>query len=268
MKKHILLKNIIVLGLVSLSLSVSAQENEASSDDAVSEVEAIERELTRSAPVVEDVPVTDAEQKPVTFSTLSELAPFSEVSVLQKRFLPKTGRLQGFVGFSNVVNDPWFFGVGATLKGAYHLNEKWGLEGVASFISNSERQAVTDISKEHNVKPTEFIQISGYYGLHLMWTPIYGKTTWFNQRIVPFDMYFTGGLGSSTVETGSGGSTFHLGTGQLYALTKSMGFRWDLSWNFVQATPNSSTGNAKEGSYNNLVLSAGVSFFFPEAKYR
>lgn len=268
MKKYTLFKKLIVLGVLGFSLSVSAQDSDAPSEDAVSEVEAIERELTRSAPVAEEVPVSEAEQKPVTFSTLGELAPFSEVSVLQKRFLPKTGRFQGFVGLSNVVNDPWFFGVGATLKGAYHLNEKWGLEGVASFISNSERQAAKDLNSQHDVAPTEFIQISGYYGLHLMWTPIYGKTTWFNQRIVPFDMYFTGGLGSSTVDTGSGGSTFHLGTGQLYALTKSMGFRWDLSWNFVQAKPDSSTGNAKEGNWNNLVLSAGVSFFFPEAKYR
>lgn len=268
MKTDAILRNSVLIGLLSLSFAVSAQENEGSSEDAVSEVEAIERELSRNTPVVEEIPVSEAEQKPVTFSTLGELAPFSEVSILQKRFLPKTGRFQGYVGLSNVVNDPWFFGIGATLKGAYHLNEKWGLEGVASFISNSERQAAKDLNSQHNVAPTEFIQISGYYGLHLMWTPIYGKTTWFNQRIVPFDMYFTGGLGSSTVDTGSGGSTFHLGTGQLYALTKSTAFRWDLSWNFVQAKPNSSTGNAKEGNYNNLVLSAGVSFFFPEAKYR
>lgn len=268
MRKYYYLHLLVFSALLGASAHSYAQEGEPSAEDAVSEVEAIERELTRSSPVVEEVPLSEAEQKPVTFSTLGELAPFSEVSVLQKRFLPKTGRFQGFVGLSNVVNDPWFFGVGATLKGAYHLNEEWGLEGVASFISNSEREAAKDLNSQHNVAPSEFIQISGYYGLHLMWTPIYGKTTFFNQRIIPFDMYFTGGLGSSTVDTGSGGSTFHLGTGQLYAWSKSMGFRWDLSWNFVQAKPNSSTGNAKEGNYNNLVLSAGVSFFFPEAKYR
>jgi outer membrane beta-barrel protein len=85
-------------------------------------------------------------------------------------------------------------------------------------------------------------------------------------------MYFAfGGGTSSTNSQEKSVPALHVGTGQIFALTKSMAFRWDYSWNFYQATPVSdaaSTSAPSKSNYNDLVFTAGVSFFFPEANYR
>ncbi|MCE3009083.1 MAG: outer membrane beta-barrel domain-containing protein [Proteobacteria bacterium] len=267
----------IFLVIVNFSVSSWAQ----SADDSIlppeanSELDIIEQELEKNrtpqpAPLIEG---PQADNKLENFTGLGTLAPFSEISVIQKRFLPKTGRFQAYGSFANVVNDPWFMGIGVSGRLAYYFTEAWGVEATGSFLSNSERQSAKDLYEEHRVRPDSFIHAKSYMGLAAIWTPIYGKTTLFNQRIIPFDMYFTAGAGSSALDGGTGGSTIHTGTGQIYAINKSMGFRWDLSWNFIRAraTPKSDSGEGKPGSegyYNNLILSAGISWFFPEAKYR
>jgi len=85
-------------------------------------------------------------------------------------------------------------------------------------------------------------------------------------------MYFSAGMGSSSTNSQEGtNTTFHVGTGQIFALSKSMAFRWDYSWNMYKATPvaDSALGTAPESNnYNDLILTAGVSFFFPEVSSR
>ncbi len=154
--------------------------------------------------------------------------------------------------------------MGADVRGAYHLTEAWAVELQGVFLSNSKRQSVDDLEKQHGVKTDSIITPKGYMGGSIMWSPIYGKMGLLNRRIIPFDMYFQLGGGSTTVDGGTAGSTMHFGLGQIYALSKGMGFRWDFSWNSFSATP---TGGSAQG-FNNLLLSVGMSFFFPEAKYR
>ena len=115
---------------------------------------------------------------------------------------------------------------------------------------------------------------NNYLGLDAVWTPIYGKMSLFNRRIVPFDMYFSLGAGQTGLTNAkvSSATSFHVGTGQIFAMSKGIGLRWDLSWNFYNATPQPSTGVTStppgESQFNNLLLTIGASFFFPEAKYR
>jgi hypothetical protein len=87
--------------------NIGAQEEE--SYDTSSDVDQVEAELekrTARNPVKENT--ADKNEKLEDFSGLGNLAPFSEISVIQKRFLPKTGRFQLFGGLTSVVNDPWF----------------------------------------------------------------------------------------------------------------------------------------------------------------
>lgn len=255
--------SLLICALVIFSSQAYAQEEE--NFDTSTELDQIEAEIERPAQTQkQEVNDPVANEQVEDLSGLSRLAPFSEVSVIQRRFQPKTGRFQFFAGLTNIVNDPWFLGIGADLRLDYHFSETWGVELQGSFLNNSERQAIKDLDSENNVKTSSVISFKGYTGAALMWTPIYGKMGYFNSRIIPFDMYFSLGAGNTSVANGSGGSTIHFGTGQVYALSKGMGFRWDFSWNAVKAKP---TG-ASETNFNNLLLSLGVSFFFPEAGYR
>lgn len=242
---------------------VKAQSEEAS--DNTSDVDQIEAEVENKVRKEAYPEVVPEREPPIeNFAGLGKIAPFSEVSVIQRRFLPKTGRFQFFGGVANIVNDPWFFGIGMNAKLAYHLTETWSLEGTGIFIQNSERTAAKELQSNHRVQTSSIVTMKGYTGASLVWTPIYGKLSYGNRRILPFDMYFSVGGGATSVDGGSAGSTLSFGTGQVYALSKAMAFRWDFAWNNFSATP---TG-ASSQSFNSLLLTAGLSFFFPEAKYR
>ena len=203
---------------------------------------------------------------------LSHLVPFRDVSVIQKKYLPKTGRMQLYGALGLTTNTPWFNNYGARLGFSYYFTESFGLELSGIFISSSEREVAKEIREYNHLRPDQFIYTKGYYGLDLVWVPIYGKLSYVDNRIIPFDMYFTVGGGlSNTNSQERDVPTLHIGTGQVFALSKSWAFRWDYSFNIFQATPLqdvSATTTASKGSYNDLILTAGISFFFPEASER
>lgn len=250
--------------VVALLAPVFASAQNADSE----ELNIIEMELEKAAP---PAPAPRAFQEQTAkdtaitgFSGLGTLAPFSEISVIQKRYLPKTGRFQLFGGLTTVTNDPFFLTFGGVAKASYFFSETWGVELNYFGLTTSNRQGTDDLRSELNVTTENLVYSKSYVGLDLMFVPIYGKMTWFNQKIVPFDLYFSGGLGTTATQSGENAATLHLAAGQIFAISKAYAFRWDFSWNFFNAT-----GIDKSTStFNNLFLTVGMSWFFPEASYR
>jgi outer membrane beta-barrel protein len=119
------------------------------------------------------------------------------------------------------------------------------------------------------VTTASLVTPQSYYGLDFKYTPIYGKMAFGNKTLTPFDMYFSGGLGQTSYNNGSA-PTLHLGTGQIFAMSKAFALRWDFSWNFFQATTyiNSTQTVGSSAIFNNLFVLLGASWFFPEATYR
>lgn len=203
---------------------------------------------------------------------LNQLAPFSDVSVIQKKFLPKTERFQFYTAAGLMTNSPWFNNVGIKLNLGYNFIESLAIETSVTILAGSESQSAKEIRSNNNLQPDKFVFTKNNVLIDLVWSPIYGKISSLDQDIIPFDMYFSVGGGvSGTNAQEKTAPTFHVGTGQVFALSKSMAFRWDYSWSSYQATPAAdatSTSAPAKGSYNDLILTAGVSFFFPEASYR
>ncbi len=204
---------------------------------------------------------------------LNRLSPFREVSVIQKKYLPKTERFQFYAAGGTTTNSPWFLNLGVKVNVGYFFTESLGVEVGGMFLSNSERDVSKEIREINKLQPEKFVNTKSHVGVDLVWAPIYGKVTFVNDRIIPFDMYFSGGIGSSSTNSQEGtNTTYHIGTGQIFALGKSMAFRWDYSWNMYQATPvadsSLATSKAESNTYNDLILTAGVSFFFPEVSNR
>jgi outer membrane beta-barrel protein len=234
------------------------------------DVDTVEAEIEKSAP--KQKPVTEKkieDEKIEKFEDLVKLSSFSEVSVIQKRFLPKTKRFQAFAGLNYLTNDPWYWGMGVSGKFGYFFTEAWGIEASGSVFSTSEKQAIKDLRDSHAVSTSSLVTSKSFLGLDCVWTPVYGKLGLNNRKIIPFDMYFAAGFGNSGTSDSKSAATLHLGTGQIFALSKSMGVRWDFSWNRYSATvKDDTTGNSSSSTFDNLLLTLGVSFFFPEAKYR
>lgn len=270
----------IFAGSLLMTVLAVAQEPALPGDEQT-DMDTIEAELQKSRPVEPSKAASERRsggvQKPEKISDLGKLSPFSEISVIQRRFLPKTERFQFNIGLSTVANDPWFFGTGIGGRFGYSFKENLALELSYAFMGTSPKDSVKDLKTENSVNTDSIVTLKSLVGIHGVWSPIYGKLSLFNKRIVPFDMYFAGGIGTAGLTNARSSSTtaFHVGTGQIFAMSKSVGLRWDLSFNFFTATPNPTvdpltglTSNPSAGSFNTALLMIGASFFFPEAKYR
>lgn len=281
---------ILILSTLLMCKSLHAQDKTTAPELNDQEVISIE-DLYKNAPAPETVPVkveTSADEKKeieiIQNSTeyknsqiknivdLNTLAPFNDVSVIQKRFLPKTERLQLYGALGLTTNSPWFTNAGGKLNLSYHFTEKWGVELSGLFLSSSEKDSSKDIRNNNNLQPERFVLTKSNIGADIVWAPIYGKITSLNNEITPFDMYFSFGAGQSATNAQEKNvTTFHVATGQIFAISKSTAFRWDYSWYLYQATPqvdSLSSSPPVKNTYNDLVFTAGVSFFFPEAGYR
>ena len=281
MKKHLV--KILFFALLTVNVKIYAQEQGLDDSEIIS-VEGMYN--AQPLPKVNQIKKNDALPTQLTNSgadnsnrvqevkdlkDLNKLAPFREVSVIQKKFLPKTERFQLFVGASAMTNTPWYNNFGGKLNLSYNFTESLGIELQSTFLTSSESKSVKEIRDNNLLNAEQFVYTKSYYGVDLVWSPIYGKMTSLDRKIIPFDMYFSIGGGTSVTNSKEkNNSTLHIGTVQIFALSKSMAFRWDYSFNTFAATPQStaSNSNPSQGGYNDLIFTAGVSFFFPEAGYR
>lgn len=285
------MRYLIILVIANLSLEgnwVLAQQSQALDDQEVISVENLYKnsQTPAIAPKASEI-ISQQEQKEQheinnnadvqnskikSLADLNKLAPFSDVSVIQKKFLPKTGRFQLYTAGGLATNSPWFINLGFKANLAYHFTESFGIEASSMLLSSSEGESAKEIRTNNSLQPDKFVIAKYNIGLDLIWSPIYGKISTLENEIIPFDMYFAFGAGM----TGTNAQeptvpTFHIGAGQIFAISKSMAFRWDYSWSFYQATPVAdlaSTSAPSKSNYNDLIFTAGVSFFFPEAGYR
>jgi len=244
--------------VLSFSLPVFSQTEDQELDTIEAEIKKTETKKSEEQKEKERA----ADLKVDNLADLSKLSAFSDIAVMQRRYMPKTGRFQMNAGLSTMVNDPWNTSLGVNVRGSYNFTEMWGIEGQGFFMSTSQSVAAQDLFSQHNVNAkTSFGALSSYYGAHILWTPFYGKISLFNLRIIPFDMYFTAGGGTTNLDGGpvSTAPTFSVGTGQIFALSRSAAFRWDLTWNMY---------SIPSGSINNILLSFGASLYIPEATYR
>lgn len=205
-------------------------------------------------------------------SNLNQLELFDDIATIQKRFLPKTKRFEGFIGISTTINDAFFSQNGLNGRLGYYFSERWGVEANVGWFKSSDK-AVTTSLQNIAVNTGGQVATDLFYCLDIKWVPIYGKYAYFNKKIIPFDLYFMAGIGKSNVFTRNSSLqivqdspiTFQVGSGQIFSISKSMAFRWEVGWNFMN------TNNPVQGGtdlQNNMFLQLGMSFFFPEAKYR
>lgn len=283
-KKYLLLFcTIICFSHLSVADDVDDIENlfeeESSYDESRARREARQAEAQSR---VQDAPVTKLEN-------LNQLKPFEDVAVIQKRYLPKTKRFEAHVAAATSVNDDYFTAYGLNASLAYSFTEKFAVEGLVKWFDVSNSGTANDLLEE-DIVTNGMVSTELYYGLDLKWTPIYGKFSYFDKKIIPFDHYFSIGVGQTKTVTGASSDasfnvveadetpfTIHVGTGQTFAMTKWMAFRWDVSYHWYQNTSPLITlktnGNpvgqsGVKDNFSNIFVSFGLSFYFPEAKYR
>lgn len=262
---------IALLCLISLYVPrLEAQFDGASEGGGEDEVEALYDKLddgeVRKARKPTPQRTKEDEKKITTLTDLADLSPFTDVAVISRKFLPKTGRFEisgaGMLG----INNEFFNNIGAGIRAAYYFTEKYGIEAMYFFLSDSERDVTKNLKEKVDIETESLVRPKSFLGATFKWMPIYGKLAFAERKIVSYDMYFQAGAGMTETELKSE-TAFTLGAGQIFAMSKSMAVRWDFTWNLYQATVEIDD-KEKKSNHNDLYLSVGLSFFFPEASYR
>lgn len=256
--------------------------------------------LSFSLPALSNVEKQDVESAPdkrerikqlkvKSLSDLQQLTPFESVSVIQKRYLPKTYRGEFNISVASVINHSFFYLGGVSVRTGFFLREDHGF-GVDffAFLPSINKQVANElISPPNGIVPLSLVFSQLYGGIYYKWSPIFGKFAILNNKIIYFDMYVTVGGGASNIVPGlseeqrdlisvqnlprlnqeqwNWSPTLSLSLGQIFAITQSVAFNWELKWFYTVVQFQNRDSYYTPWDIN---LSLGVNYYFPEAGYR
>lgn len=225
-------------------------------------------------------------------SDLQQITPYSSVSVIQKRYLPKTFRWELNASLSGTINHTFFYLGGISGRIGLFLREDhgFGLEGFATLPPIFKVVAKNITGAPNYILPSSILLPQFYGGVYYKWSPVFGKFALLDKKIIYFDAYITIGAGMHKVlngiETikeqikkrglklesekphsqlaGQAFPAFTLGVGQLFALSQSLAVNWELKWFYTI----SRYEGGRTYTPTDLNFSLGVNYYFPEAGYR
>lgn len=184
------------------------------------------------------------------------------IRVIQRKPFLRRNRVEFAPYIGTNVNDAL---VNAFLAGGslnYHLTEDmaFGVYGGVSLGSETDLfdQVISDYALFAQVS-----QVQWYGGLQFQYAPIYGKFALFNTWIIPWDVFATLGLGWTKTQL-DGHVTLSAGGGSRFFMSRWFTLNVELrDYIYNEDYPGGSE------LVNNLVFSAGVSFFLPpDFEYR
>ena len=126
---------------------------------------------------------------------LNNLSPFSDIVVIQRRYLVKTMRFEIAPSALLLFSNEFFINAGLGGRMAFYALEKHGLEVQGFYTYEFPRSVQIDMLHKFGIESA----VAGdrtiyFFGLVYKWIPIYGKIAWFDNKIIPFEMsFFLGG---------------------------------------------------------------------------
>ena len=210
-----------------------------------------------------------------TPGALTEADYFKTIKVVQKRPVGKARRLEISPFFEYLPNDDFVRGYIPGVNVDYHFNEGVALEGTVGFGVHSNKQLLGDLRKD-GVQPAVLDRANLIASAGFNWSPIYGKISYLERRIITYDLFLTTGYGVTstdleiTTNTGGGANPatektehrrasfqgYYIGIGQRYYFSHWGALRLELrNYAYTQRV------DAAYNNRNNLLLGAGFSFF-------
>jgi outer membrane beta-barrel protein len=184
------------------------------------------------------------------------------IRVIQRRPFLRRQRVEvgPFVGTN--VNDALvsLFVAGGSLN--YHLTEVMSVGVNGGYSLGTETDLFDRVIEDYELFP-QISKIKWYATLNFQYAFIYGKFALFNTWIIPWDTYALLGAGFTQTEL-DGHLTLSAGIGQRYFMNRWFTLNLELRDNIYNE-------NYPAGSeiVNNLMFTAGVSFFIPpDFEYR
>ena len=212
-------------------------------------------------------PMTQKELKKLNISDYSNVisqTSYTDYSIVQRNYMPKSNRTQLKLGLSSVTNDVFYSNIGLGFGAAYYFNETWGAGLTGTLLNSSRNSYAQNIKSVQGVDIQNLVTLKNTYGLNLTFTPIYGKWSLLNKKVIPFEMYLQGGVSQITNQSSDVSSAATVGLGQLISLTRSSALDINLNWYFY-TTKNI---NNNDQSNNSMLLTVAYCWFWPKPTYR
>ncbi len=218
---------------VFVTTTITTHHAFAQNADEDSEIRGVEAELEKNIPVRVS-PEFSATQRigkkkdALDVSGSQDPEGNSQVVVIQKNYMPKTGRFNVAGGLTLFPSDVFFKTFGAQLRGGYHINEKWGAELGGILLTSSKSAELKDLEDKQSVTASNLATLKSYIGANIYFSNMYGKYAMSDRKIFPFEIYQTLGFGTVTTDKSSS-PAFSAGLGQLFSLSRNEAVRIDLS---------------------------------------
>jgi outer membrane beta-barrel protein len=228
--------------------------------------EAVDETAETSNEVI-NKPMSKKELKKLNISDYSNIiseTSYNDYAIVQRNYMPKSARWQFKGGLSTVTNDVFYNNFGLTFGGSYHFNETWGVGLNAIFLSSNRNSDAKNIKDVQSVNIENLVTLKNTYGASLYFTPIYGKWSLVNKKVMPFEIYLHGGAAQITNQSDLTSTAITTGAGQLITLTRSSALDINLNWHFY-TTKNI---NNQDQANNSMLFTVGYSVFWPKPDYR
>lgn len=200
-----------------------------------------------------DVIDTGAAAKVAQASRQDEI---DQIRVIQRRPFLRTGRVEFAPFMGTNVNDSLMslFTVGGQLN--YHLAEDMAIGVSGAWSLGGETGLYDKVIQDYGLLP-QVSEVLWYATLDFQYAPIYGKFALFNSWIIPWDLYTVLGAGYTQTQLG-GNPTLAVGVGQRFFMNQWFTVNLELRDNlYLEDYPGGTE------VVNNVMFSAGVSFFIP-----
>lgn len=262
-------KNFVLHLVICLLMSCFAFAEEDPSGSEQKDIDFVENLLENNANTFKDTTppattsLTERRQK-AEYNGIQTATLYNDLATIQKSYMPKSRRVQISGGFTLLPSDVFYRTFGVNAKASYHFNEMWGLELFGYAFTSSEREEVGELKDKQGLGVKSLVSVSSFYGTNIYFNSIYGKTSLFNNKIIPFEIYQTFGIGKVRTGNSEESTSIQVGIGDVFSLSRSTAFKVDLTWAFYNAT----NYLGKEQASNSLFLTLSYGRFYPEPDYR
>lgn len=257
---------ITILSLFFLGFFPQARAQESESQEN-SEIKSTELELEKNIPKNnferQVAPVYEKKADVVNLSPLQEESGNSQIVVIQKNYMPKTGRYAVNLGFTLFPSDVLFRTFGTQIRASYYLSERWGVELNGILLTSAKTSELDDLQNKQGVSVSNLATLKNYFGGQVYFSSMYGKYAFNDRRIYPFEIYQTAGAGVMQTDKSSS-SAITLGAGQMISISRDSALRLDLNLMLYQTE----TVTGSKQSQSSFLINFGYSAIFPSVGKR
>jgi outer membrane beta-barrel protein len=155
----------------------------------------------------------------------------TDFNVVQNRTYAKANKVFVSLSYGPLVNDAYSYGRMTNVAAGYYFSERFGIEA-AYESGNVRNNDSTDVFLNQNKFAPNYNTFKNYTSLNFVVVPFYAKMSFWDRKIMYFDMQFAAGVGQMKyrVQKVNGDPTATPPTGVDISEDKSaMGYNFDIT---------------------------------------